>query len=104
VTDKLKLYRFLSETLPDTLGPSADPLLRNIRSKDDFIENAIKATKIAPMAIRLTPHVLSLVDWHNPLDDPIRKQFISLSDGFIPDHQNVKLDSLNEEADSRKCR
>jgi lysine 2,3-aminomutase len=104
VTDKLKLYKFLSDTLPDTLGPSADPLLRNIRTKDDFIENAMDATKLAPMAIRLTPHVLSLVDWQNPLDDPIRRQFVSLANGFIPDHLNVKLDSLNEEADSRECR
>lgn len=104
MTDKHKLYKFLSDTLPETLGTSTDPLLQNIRNKEDFIENAIAATKLAPMAIRLTPHVLSLVDWQNPLDDPIRRQFISLASGFIPDHEGVELDSLHEEADSRECR
>jgi lysine 2,3-aminomutase len=55
------------------------------------------------MAIRLTPHILSRVDWSNALDDPIRKQFIPLASAIVPDHQNVSLDSLHEEEDSRKC-
>ena len=52
------------------------------------------------MAIRLTPHVLSLVDWNNPLDDPIRRQFLPLRSGIIPDHKHLELDSLHEEQDS----
>lgn len=59
------------------------------------------ATKLAPMAIRITPHVLSRIDWNNPLDDPIRKQFIPLASSIIPDHKHLKLDSLEEEKDSR---
>jgi lysine 2,3-aminomutase len=54
------------------------------------------------MAIRITPHILSLVDWKNPLDDPIRKQFIPLASGIIPDNEHVELDSLGEEQDSRR--
>jgi lysine 2,3-aminomutase len=103
VTDGLKLEKFLSETLPDTLGPSANSLLQNIRHRQDFIDDALAATKLAPMAIRLTPHILSRIDWRNPLDDPIRKQFIPLASGIIPDNEYLKLDSLNEEADSRTC-
>jgi lysine 2,3-aminomutase len=57
---------------------------------------------LSSMAIRLTPHILSRVDWNNPLDDPIRKQFIPLASGIVPDNQHLKLDSLNEEEDSRK--
>jgi hypothetical protein len=53
------------------------------------------------MAIRITPHVLSRIDWNNPLDDPIRKQFIPLASCIIPDHEHLKLDSLEEEKDSR---
>lgn len=53
------------------------------------------------MAIRITPHVLSRIDWNNPLDDPIRKQFIPLASSIIPDHEHLKLDSLEEEKDSR---
>jgi lysine 2,3-aminomutase len=52
------------------------------------------------MAIRLTPHVLSLVDWNNPLDDPIRRQFLPLKSGLMPDHEHLELDSLHEEEDS----
>jgi lysine 2,3-aminomutase len=53
------------------------------------------------MAIRLTPHVLSLIDWNNPLDDPLRRQFLPLRSGIIPDHPEVELDSLHEEEDSK---
>jgi lysine 2,3-aminomutase len=54
------------------------------------------------MAIRLTPHVLSRVDWTRPLDDPIRKQFLPLASAIIPDPDHLTLDSLHEEEDSRK--
>jgi lysine 2,3-aminomutase len=101
VTDKQKLENFLIETLPETLGPSTNELLRTIQDKTAFIEDAVAALRLAPMTIRLTPHVLSRIDWDNPLDDPIRKQFIPLSSGMIPDNQDLKLDSLNEEEDSR---
>ncbi|KAF1917103.1 hypothetical protein BDU57DRAFT_557171 [Ampelomyces quisqualis] len=100
VTDKYKLFDFLSKALPEELGQSKNILLQNIRRKDEFIEDAVAATKLAPMAIRLTPHILSRVDWNNPLDDPIRKQFIPLASGIIPDNEHVKLDSLHEEEDS----
>lgn len=53
------------------------------------------------MAIRLTPHLLSAIDWNNPLDDPIRRQFLPLASGVVPDHEGLKLDSLNEQDDSR---
>lgn len=55
------------------------------------------------MAIRLTPHLLSVIDWKNPLDDPIRRQFLPLASGIVPDHQKLTLDSLNEQDDSRTC-
>ncbi len=52
--------------------------------------------KAAPMAVRLTPHILSVVDWSNPLQDPIRRQFIPLKSTLIPDHRALSLDSLHE--------
>jgi lysine 2,3-aminomutase len=100
VTDKHRLYKFLSDALPEKLGLSKDPLLYKIQHKDAFIEDAIAAVKLAPMAIRITPHILSRVDWNNPLDDPIRKQFIPLASSIIPDHNHLTLDSLGEEKDS----
>ena len=83
------------------MGESRNPLLQKIKTREQFIEDAAAALKLAPMAIRLTPHILSRIDWANPLDDPIRRQFLPLASGIEPDHEELKLDSLNEEADSR---
>jgi hypothetical protein len=52
------------------------------------------------MAIRLTPHVLSVIDWTNALDDPVRRQFIPMKSSAMPDHPKLTMDSLNEEHDS----
>ena len=101
VPDTRKLHRFLSDVLPPVLGPSKNPLLKKIRTREDFIKDATAALKLAPMAIRLTPHLLSAIDWNNPLDDPIRRQFLPLASGVVPDHEGLKLDSLNEQDDSR---
>ncbi|KAJ4355932.1 uncharacterized protein N0V89_003957 [Didymosphaeria variabile] len=52
------------------------------------------------MEVRLTPEILSLVDWNSPLDDPIRMQFITLKSSLLPDHPALTLDSLGEKDDS----
>lgn len=101
VPDTRKLHRFLSDVLPPLLGPTTNPLLKKIKTREQFIEDATAALKLAPMAIRLTPHLLSVIDWNNPLDDPIRRQFLPLASGIVPDHAELKLDSLNEQDDSR---
>jgi lysine 2,3-aminomutase len=101
VQTKHGLHKFLSEVLPDFLEPTRNAQLRHIRTKDEFIEDAIAAIKLAPMAIRQTPQVLSRIDWKSPLDDPIRKQFLPLMSGIVPDHEHLTLDSLHEEEDSR---
>ncbi|KAF1360113.1 kama family protein [Lizonia empirigonia] len=100
VPDTRKLHRFLTDVLPPLLGPTTNPLLKKIKTREQFIEDATAALKLAPMAIRLTPHLLSVIDWNNPLDDPIRRQFLPLASGIVPDHAELKLDSLNEQDDS----
>lgn len=97
-----KLQQFLYEALPETLGPSKNPLLQKLRTREDFIADAVAALKLAPMSIRLTPQILSRIDWEDALDDPIRKQFLPLASGIIGDHKKLTLDSLHEEADSRE--
>jgi lysine 2,3-aminomutase len=56
------------------------------------------------MALKLTPQILSRMDWENPLDDPIRRQFLPLQSGLMPDHPELTLDSLHEEDDMRELR
>ena len=54
----------------------------------------------APMALRISPYLLALVDWRNPLADPIRTQFLPLRSQQQPDHPMLRFDSLNEREDS----
>lgn len=56
--------------------------------------------KAAPMSVRLTPHVLSVADWNNPIKDPIRRQFIPLKSAIKQDHPALSFDSLHEKDDS----
>src|SRR5690606_3438424 len=54
----------------------------------------------APMALRISPYLLSLVNWEDPIHDPIRTQFLPLRSQQLPDHPMLQLDSLHEQADS----
>ncbi|KAF2689756.1 kama family protein [Lentithecium fluviatile CBS 122367] len=95
-----ELERFLSDVLPENLAPSRSLCHQHIKTKEDFIEDATQGLKKAPMAMKLTPHVLSRMNWQNPLDDPVRNQFLPLKSGLIVDHPELTLDSLHEEGDS----
>jgi lysine 2,3-aminomutase len=67
---------------------------------EDFVEDARAALARAPMAVRITPYLLSLIDWTDPWDDPIRTQFIPLASRMLPDHPMLTLDSLHEQEDA----
>ncbi len=67
---------------------------------ESFIKDAQRGFKLAPMAVRVTPYLLSLIDWENPFDDPIRTQFIPLGSRLTMDHPMLTLDSLHEQADA----
>ena len=70
------------------------------RVSDAFIEDIEAALKIAPMNIRITPYVFALIDWDNPTDDPLRKQFLPIASQMLPDHPYYLADSLYEDVDS----
>ncbi len=65
-----------------------------------FIEDAARGFMRAPMSVRVSPYLLSLIDWSCPEGDPIRRQFIPLASELMPDHPKLGLDSLREQADS----
>jgi lysine 2,3-aminomutase len=67
---------------------------------DDFIADIREGFHHAPMAVRVSPYLLSLIDWSNPYSDPIRRQFIPTNSELLPDHPKLDLDSLHELADS----
>ena len=65
----------------------------------EFIRDAEHGFHHAPMPVRVSPYLLSLIDWSNPYDDPLRIQFIPLSSRRLPDHPKVDLDPLHERQD-----
>jgi lysine 2,3-aminomutase len=67
---------------------------------DEFIQDVREGFSKVPMAVRVTPYLLSLIDWDNPWDDPIRRQFIPLASQLLPDHPMLTLDSLHEQEDA----
>jgi lysine 2,3-aminomutase len=65
-----------------------------------FIEDAELGMKRAPMSVRVSPYILSLIDWEKPYDDPLRIQFFPLASRLLPDHPKLDLDSLHEQEDA----
>ncbi len=66
----------------------------------DFYADAAAGFERAPMAVRVSPYALALIDWNDPVSDPIRRQFVPLASALLPDHPRLTLDSLHEQADS----
>ena len=66
---------------------------------EGFIADAQRGFERAPMSVRVSPYLLSLIDWSNPEHDPLRLQFIPLGSRLLPDHPRLDLDSLHERAD-----
>jgi lysine 2,3-aminomutase len=65
-----------------------------------FIEDAEAGFHRSPMSVRVSPYLLSLIDWSNPYEDPLRIQFLPLASRLLPDHPKLDLDSLHEQADA----
>ena len=65
-----------------------------------FFNDVAEGFRRAPMALRVSPYILSLIDWDNPYEDPLRRQFIPVASRLLPDHPKLTLDSLHEQADA----
>ena len=79
-----------------------DKLLETLRGlvSDEFIKDATEGFARSPMSVRVSPYLLSLIDWNNPYGDPLRIQFIPVASRFLPDHPKLGLDSLHEREDA----
>jgi lysine 2,3-aminomutase len=65
----------------------------------DFVRDAEEGFLHAPMPVRVSPYLLSLIDWSRPYEDPLRIQFIPLASRRLPEHPKVDLDPLHERQD-----
>ena len=79
-----------------------DKLLATVQSlvSAEFYKDVAEGFAEAPMSIRVSPYLLSLIDWQNPYTDPLRIQFIPVRSKLLPDHPKLGLDSLGERADA----
>lgn len=66
----------------------------------DFVADVQAGFDQAPMAVRISPYLLSLIDWSDPFHDPTRRQFLPLGSDLEPDHPMLTLDSLHEQKDA----
>jgi len=98
IQGKAKLFKFLNEVVHEKLPPSE--LCSHIETREDFVTDVMEGIDLAPMSIRIPPHIMSSIDWSNPLNDPLRRQFIPMKSTFQPDHPKLTLDSLHETEDS----
>lgn len=67
---------------------------------DGFVADILEGLQRAPMVMRLSPYILSLINWNSPYDDPIRRQFLPVASQKEEDHPLTKFDSTHEQADS----
>jgi lysine 2,3-aminomutase len=65
-----------------------------------FVSDLEDGMKRAPMSVRVSPYIVSLIDWEHPYEDPLRTQFFPLASRLLPDHPKLGLDSLHEQADA----
>jgi lysine 2,3-aminomutase len=65
-----------------------------------FYDDVVAGFARAPMSIRVSPYLLSLIDWSDPYNDPLRRQFVPVASRLLPDHPELTLDSLHEQADA----
>jgi lysine 2,3-aminomutase len=79
-----------------------EKLLESLKGvvSEQFIADAAHGFRRAPMSVRVTPYIMSLIDWENPYTDPLRTQFIPLGSRLLADHPKLGLDSLHEQADA----
>ena len=67
---------------------------------ESFYEDLAAGIANAPMALRISPYLLALIDWADPVGDPIRTQFLPLRSQQHADHPMLQFDSLHEQEDS----
>lgn len=81
---------------------SLKALLDTLRDmvSSEFYEDVKQGFAHAPMAVRVSPYVISLIDWDRPYEDPLRRQFIPVQSRFTRDHPELHLDTLSEQADA----
>ena len=90
---------FMHSVLPPAVPPASSGTSHSSVpiSQNQLIEDFNDGVRKAPMSVRLSPHILSLINWQEPFSDPLFRQFIPIGSRLLPDHPEL---SLGETTDS----
>ncbi|KAJ8132277.1 hypothetical protein O1611_g1350 [Lasiodiplodia mahajangana] len=92
VETKQKLYEFLYSVVPEEVPRAGDA--PGMQTRDEFAADIEGGIKSSTMSVRV------MINWTDPANCPILRQFIPLKSTMIKDHPHLGLDSLGEQADS----
>ncbi|MFT5089938.1 MAG: lysine 2,3-aminomutase [Candidatus Latescibacterota bacterium] len=70
------------------------------RVDEAFYQDVEEGVAHSTMSLRISPYVISLIDWDTPYSDPLRIQFLPVASRIRADHPELRLDSLGEQEDS----
>lgn len=81
---------------------SVDSIKATLRHRidDRLLEDIRRAQHLTPMNIRITPYIFALIDWDNPIADPLRREYLPIGSQLLHDHPFSLEDPLYEEIDS----
>ena len=97
-SDEFNDHRFQSRNCVTSLRKLQQVL--GDRMDSAFYGDVEKGVMRSTMSLRISPYLISLIDWENPYDDPLRIQFLPLASQMREDHPELRLDSLAEQDDS----
>ncbi|KAJ2891825.1 L-lysine 2,3-aminomutase [Zalerion maritima] len=98
VDGKLGLERLLEENIRVSHVPIEGG---NFLTKQEFIEDMVEGMSNANMAVRMSPYIVSRVNWDDPAKDPVLRQYTLRKSLLLPDHPKANRDSLDEKSDSK---
>ena len=96
--DEFREWRFQNRHTI-TSGAALKEVLQGV-APVGFLDDVEAGLRRSPMNLRISPYLLSLIDWNDPWNDPIRIQFLPTASTFETNHPMLTLDSLHELKDS----
>ncbi|KAI0904803.1 L-lysine-aminomutase [Ustulina deusta] len=98
VEKKQRLLEILHAVVPEKIPRAAG--IGGMQTKDEFAGDVCSGIRLSTMSVRLMPYVLSRINWADPANCPIFRQFVPLGSIRMKDHPQARLDSLHERKDS----
>ncbi|KAI0204671.1 hypothetical protein F4808DRAFT_306277 [Astrocystis sublimbata] len=70
-----------------------------MQTRDEFLSDIVGGMKVSTMSVRLMPYIVSRINWSDPANCPVFRQYIPQKSIMTKDHPYAVLDSLHERKD-----